>query len=256
MSLLRQAVAPKSDQLNADDLIGTTKTITVTGVRVVMGDQPVTINYEGDNGKPYKPAKTMTRLLIFAWGDDETKWVGKSMTLYCDPDVTFGRDRVGGIRISHLSDIRGDMEVSITKTRGRRAPYKVRKLNLNNTSPASMWADRLREASLTGQMAELVRVWNEVPRDLKPSLEDEKDACKEAVEKMAGAHKGSNGGTYKDQDFKPAQAAMENKNDAESASAREGNVDESGGANTDEAVGGNPEEKNEKGTSEVGIEDF
>lgn len=202
MSLLRQAVAPKSDQLNADDLVGTSKTITVTGVRVVMGDQPVTINYEGDGGKPYKPAKTMTRVLMFAWGDDETQWVGKSMTLYCDPEVTFGRDKVGGIRISHLSHIRGDMEVSITKTRGRRVPYKVRKLAGNGgASPVQQWAQTLRDASLTGDMQKLVEAWGKVPKNLQAQLEAEKDSCKAAVEKMAAQQHQA------EQDFKPAHQA-------------------------------------------------
>lgn len=202
MSLLRQAVAPRSDQLNADDLVGTTKTITVTGVRVVMGEQPVTINYEGDNGKPYKPAKTMARVLMFAWGDDETQWVGKSMTLYCDPEVTFGRDKVGGIRISHLSDIRGDMEVVITKTRGRRVPYKVRKLAGNGgASTVQQWAQTLRDASLTGDMQKLVEAWGKVPKNLQSKLEAEKDSCKAAVEKMAAQKQQA------EQDFKPAHQA-------------------------------------------------
>src|SRR5690625_353946 len=181
MSLLRQAVAPRSDQPNADDLVGTTKTITVTGVRVVMGEQPVTINYEGDNGKPYKPAKTMARVLMFAWGDDETQWVGKSMTLYCDPEVTFGRDKVGGIRISHLSDIPSDMEVSITKTRGRRVPYRVRRLVVRSpeaVGQAEQYRQTLRDAVLTGDMAQLVSAWGAVPKNFQAQLVGEKDQCK------------------------------------------------------------------------------
>jgi hypothetical protein len=32
------------------------------------------------------------------YGDDVTKWIGQSITLWVDPDVSMGRKRVGGIR--------------------------------------------------------------------------------------------------------------------------------------------------------------
>jgi len=53
---LRPTLAAKSDQLNADDLIGRPLTVTVTKV-VATGDaeQPISIHYDGDDGKPYKP---------------------------------------------------------------------------------------------------------------------------------------------------------------------------------------------------------
>ena len=38
---ISKTIAPKSDQLNADDLIAGPKTITVTGVKLVAEDQPV-----------------------------------------------------------------------------------------------------------------------------------------------------------------------------------------------------------------------
>ena len=50
-------IEAKSDQLNADDLIGAPRTITITRVTGNDGDQPVSIFYEGDGGKPFKPCK-------------------------------------------------------------------------------------------------------------------------------------------------------------------------------------------------------
>lgn len=125
VSNLRSTIEPKSDQLNADDLIGTSKTITVTAVKSGTPDQPVTINYEGDNGRPYKPCKSMRRVLIHLWGDDGRQWSGQSMTLYCDPEVRFGGVKVGGIRISHMTGIDKPVDVALTVTRGKRAPYKI-----------------------------------------------------------------------------------------------------------------------------------
>ena len=61
---LSQTIIPKSDQLNADDLIAGPRTIRITAVSTGNAEQPVVINYEGDNGRPYKPSKSMRRILV------------------------------------------------------------------------------------------------------------------------------------------------------------------------------------------------
>lgn len=128
VSDLRHTIVPKSDQLNADQLLGGPMTLTVTGVKLVDGEQPVVISYENDNGRPYKPCKTMRKVLIYAWGQDGRQWVGRAMTLYNDATVKVGGTDVGGIRISHLSDIPKDVRVSLTATKGKKALYEIRSL--------------------------------------------------------------------------------------------------------------------------------
>jgi len=129
ISNLRVTIIPKSDQLNAEQLLAGPITITVTDVRVGGGeDQPVSIHYENDAGRPYKPCKTMRKVLILGWGEDGRKWPGKSMTLYNDPSVRFGGMDVGGIRISHMTDIEKDMAVSLTATKGKKALYTIKKM--------------------------------------------------------------------------------------------------------------------------------
>jgi hypothetical protein len=68
---MTQFTAPKSDQLNADDLIGGPRTITVSRVRASEStpEQPVEIHIEGSD-KPYKPCKSMRRVMITLWGID------------------------------------------------------------------------------------------------------------------------------------------------------------------------------------------
>lgn len=122
---LRGTIVPKSDQLNAEQLLAGDLTITVTDVRMGSEDQPVILHYENDEGRPYKPCKTMRKLLIFAWGEDGRAWVGKSMTLYNDHAVRFGGMTVGGIRISHLSDIEREISLSLTATKGKKAMHTV-----------------------------------------------------------------------------------------------------------------------------------
>lgn len=126
---LKDTIVAKSNQVNADDLLSGPRTITVTAVkRSSSPDQPVDIHYEGDDGKPYKPCKSMRKVLIFAWGDDGREWVGRSMTIYNDPSVMWGGVKVGGIRISHLSHIEANIAISLTATKGKKAPVTIKKL--------------------------------------------------------------------------------------------------------------------------------
>ncbi len=115
-------ITPKSVQLNADDLLGGPRTIKVTGVRANEGsaEQPISISFEGDNGKPYKACKSMRRVMVHVWGANASAYIGRSMTVYCDPDVQFGGMKVGGIRISHMSHIDKTQTMALTVTKARR----------------------------------------------------------------------------------------------------------------------------------------
>lgn len=129
---MKQAIIPKSDQLNSDDLITGPMTIKITGVTVRGGqEQPVAISFEGDNGKPYKACKSMCRVMVAAWGPDSSKYVGRSMTLYRDPAVKWGGMAVGGIRISHMSHIDENMTMALTVTRANKKPYTVKVISTN-----------------------------------------------------------------------------------------------------------------------------
>lgn len=133
---LRATIVPKSDQLNAEQLLGGPITVTVTDVSVSeSAEQPVAIHYEGEDGRPFKPCKTMRKLLVFAWGHDGTAWRGRSMTLFNDPSVKFGGQSVGGIRISHLSHIERDITAMLTTTRGKKSGHTVKPLKLARKPP-------------------------------------------------------------------------------------------------------------------------
>jgi hypothetical protein len=127
MTDLSLTIAPKSDQLNADDLIAGPRTIRITKVSAnpESAEQPVSIFYEGDGGKPYRPCKSMRRVLVHVWGKDGNSYPGRSLTLYRDPDVTFGGLAVGGIRISNMSHIKEPQVMALTATKKSRKPFKV-----------------------------------------------------------------------------------------------------------------------------------
>lgn len=121
-------VEAKSDQINADDLIGGPRTITVRKVTGEAGDQPVSIYFDGDNNKPFKPCKTIRRVLLAMWGRYAADYVGRSMTIYRDDRVTFGGLETGGIRISHLSNIAEEKTVVVLAKKGKKAGVKVKPL--------------------------------------------------------------------------------------------------------------------------------
>lgn len=125
---ISQTIEPRSDQQNADDFLSGPRTITITRVAKGDGEQPVSIFFEGDNGKPYKPGKSMRRVMVHLWGKDASQYVGRSMTLYRDNEVVFGGVQVGGIRISHMSHIDKKATMALTTTRAKRKPFTVQVL--------------------------------------------------------------------------------------------------------------------------------
>lgn len=133
---LRGTIVPKSDQLNSEQLIGSDMVITVTEVRMSdSAEQPLIIHYHNDNGRPFKPSKTVRKVLILAWGHDGSQWVGRSMKLYNDPTVKFGGETVGGIRVSHMTHIAKTIQVSLTATKGKKKLWEVQPLVID-TGPA------------------------------------------------------------------------------------------------------------------------
>jgi hypothetical protein len=130
MTDLSSTIDPKSNQMNADDLISGPKTITITRVSANQSstEQPIAISYQGDNGKPFFPCKSMRRVLVSVWGKDGAAYAGRSLTLYRDATVTWGGLAVGGIRISHMSGMDADMTMALTATKQSRKPYTVKRL--------------------------------------------------------------------------------------------------------------------------------
>jgi len=132
MSTLAEALAPRSDQLNSDDLIPGPRVLKITNAKIVNDARQlkVVLNYEGDNGKPWKPCKSMGRAMVMAWGiTDESQFVGRSVQVYRDPEVSFGdQKQIGGIRISHMSHLERDASVKLTVSQGKKAIFTFKPL--------------------------------------------------------------------------------------------------------------------------------
>lgn len=125
---MTSTIQPRSDQLNADDLLTGPMTVTIAEVTQGNAEQPVNVNTVETPGRPYKPSKSMRRVMVAAWGKDASAYAGRRLTLYCNPEIKFGGAKVGGIEISHMSDIDGDLKVSLTATRGKKKLHTVKPL--------------------------------------------------------------------------------------------------------------------------------
>jgi len=122
---LTESIAPRSDQLNSDDLITGPVTVTITEVKAGNPEQPVEVHLQEFPGRPYKPSKSMRRVLVQAWGAEASAYTGRRLTLFRNPEITFGRDKVGGIEIAAMSDLPKRLTVSLMVTRGKRKPFSV-----------------------------------------------------------------------------------------------------------------------------------
>lgn len=152
-------IAAKSSQLNADDLMGGPITVKITNVFATNGDQPIAINYEGDGGKPYLPCKSMRRVLVHVWGNDGKSYIGRSMTLYRDPSVKYGGIEVGGIRISHMTDVNGQITMALTGQRGAKKSYVVKQLVSKGLSADSLNALKIAATAAAHNGPDALKSW-------------------------------------------------------------------------------------------------
>lgn len=151
---LTQSIAPKSDQLNADDLISGPVTVTIAEVREGTPEQPVDVHLVEFPGRAYRPSKSMRRVMVMAWGPEASAYAGRRIKLYRNPEITFGRDKVGGIEIGALSHLAKPLTVALTATRGKRKNFSVEPLPTEAPKPAR---DFLAEAKAAGDDIELLR---------------------------------------------------------------------------------------------------
>lgn len=127
--------APKSTQLNAIDLIDGPRVVTIEGVEVVGGQQPVRVHLREYPGRPYYPNKGMRRFLVALWGKKSVEYAGRRLELWRNPDVLWQGKPTGGIQISAASHIDGDKELPLTISQSKRDTVKVRALPNAPTHP-------------------------------------------------------------------------------------------------------------------------
>jgi len=157
---ITSSLAPRSDQLNADDLIGGPITVTIKEVTPGKAEQPFDFQLIEYPGRAYRPSLGMRRVIAHVWGGEASEYASRKLTLYRDPDVTFGKDRTGGIRISHMSNISEPVSLPVTVSRGRRVNFTVKPLEVQHPTPSATpdpvlfdeWVSVINEASTMSQL--------------------------------------------------------------------------------------------------------
>lgn len=155
---ITDALAPNSDQLDAIELVAPRTFTIAPGGRLAVRDGK-TVAEIALEGFPrvWRPSKGMLDVLARCWGSDAKQWVGRRVTLYNDPDVMFGKDRVGGIRVSHLSHIDGTQTVNIRAAgRGRSPkPWKVEPLPDVDPETVTKAFNAINTATTTARLDEI-----------------------------------------------------------------------------------------------------
>jgi len=124
---ISDTLQPNSDQLDAIELAPGPRTFTIEDVSRGNAEQPVNIHLR-ELDRPWRPGKSMRRVLAACWGTDASAYIGRRVRLYFDPNVTFGKEKVGGTRIAALSHLDGDKRVPLLVARGKSATFVVKPL--------------------------------------------------------------------------------------------------------------------------------
>lgn len=184
------AIAPKSDQINAEDLVGRTITVTVRDVQIRAGqEQPISVAVE-ETDKVFRPCKTTARLMVQAWGPDASKYAGRKMTLYRDPSVKWGGVAIGGIRISHMSHIDAPLVIALAENKKNRKVHTVQPLQIEHqvASADALTLDAARELVESAADLDALRaVWSRKSMapfraELQAVLDDRKAALTPVAE--------------------------------------------------------------------------
>lgn len=135
---MTESLAPKSDQIDAIDLVAGPRTFTIEKVTKHNVEQPFNFHL-AEFDRVWRPGKSMRRVIAAAWGVDASKYAGQRVTLYCDNSVEFGGAAVGGTRISHMTGIDKPLKVPLLIKKGRSAIFTVQPLK--EAPPAPKQAD-------------------------------------------------------------------------------------------------------------------
>lgn len=125
---MKVTIEKNTDQLNFEDFLGgITRVVTIAGVKRGAKEAQYDIAIEGDK-RVWRPPPTVLKQLVAAWTDEADTWTGRQALLYGDPEVMMAGQKVGGIRVSHVSHIDEPVTESLSVTRGKRKPHTLHPL--------------------------------------------------------------------------------------------------------------------------------
>jgi hypothetical protein len=164
---ISETLAPASDQLDAVEL-ATPRTFTIARVTKGSVEQPVEVHFT-DFPRPWRPGKSMRRVLAACWGTDASQYAGRRVRLFCDPNVVFGGQAVGGTRIEALSHIDKPKKVPLLVSRGKSAMFTVKPLA--DEPAATKPAEKQPASDNATRIAELRAEWKTADDERRLDIE-------------------------------------------------------------------------------------
>jgi hypothetical protein len=146
-------IEPNSEQINAEDLLAGPRTVTVTGVEKGTTEQPVFVHLAEFPGRTFRPAKSVRRIIVAAWGAEASAYTGRRLTIYNDHTVRWAGQEIGGVRISHMSDLSEPLTVLLSVSRGKRQAVTIQPLEPPKDTSGRDW---LKELTQTEGDADLI----------------------------------------------------------------------------------------------------
>ena len=165
---ITESLAPKSDQLDAVDLITGPRTFTIESITRHNADQPFNFHLVGFP-RVWRPGKSMRRVIATAWGPETDAYIGQQVTLYCDPSVMFGSDVTGGTRISHMTGIDKPLKVSLLIKRGKSGIFTVQPLT--TTAAPRDWVAEATAATTADETVAVYRAASKAGADAATVLD-------------------------------------------------------------------------------------
>jgi hypothetical protein len=170
---LSKTIIAKSDQLNADDLLTGARTFTVAEVREGNEEQPVNIVLaEWPRSRPFKPSKTVQRILAYCWGAETDDWPkGARMTLFRDEKVKWAGEEVGGIRVSHLSHINGPQKIALQESKHKKSLHTIQPLPDAPAETPAPPEPTAEEVAACTDVDELKAMWKRSGKERREQIE-------------------------------------------------------------------------------------
>ena len=164
--------APGGDEFSFMDVADKPRIVKIVAVtRSNDMKRGLNIVLEGFEDRPWKPGKNMQRVLHL-WGTRSSQLVGHRLRLYGDPEVTYGKEKPGGVRISHMDGIDEVKTVPVRFKRGKSSAYVVRPLSeLEAVAETSTGAVTLEQINAAVTVDELRALWNaSLPADFQAAI--------------------------------------------------------------------------------------
>lgn len=119
-----------STELTADELAGGPRFLKIRKL-VITDDpkRPLSVYYQSDDDKPWRPCLSMRRLLAACFGTDADSYVDQVIEVYRDDTVTYGEkgqgvQPVGGVRFKRAS-IEKSISLCLQAKRGKKSIWVV-----------------------------------------------------------------------------------------------------------------------------------